>query len=47
MQYWRSISQFEVDLILGNQWAIEIKGTRLVQKKHLKGIRVLKEEGKI
>jgi len=26
MYYWRSTSQFEVDLILGDRWAIEIKG---------------------
>ena len=45
MQYWRSTSQYEVDLILGNQWAIEIKSSQSVQTKHLKGIRALKEEG--
>lgn len=47
MYYWRSISQHEVDLILGNRWAIEIEGTTSVQDKHFKGIRALKEEGKI
>ena len=45
MQYWRSRSQFEVDLILGSQWAIEVKSTRSVQNKHLRGVRALKEEG--
>jgi predicted AAA+ superfamily ATPase len=44
MTYWRSTSQFEVDLIIGNELAIEIKGTELVQDKHLKGIRAFKEE---
>ena len=45
MQYWRSTSNFEVDLILGGRVAIEIKSTDLVQDKHLKGLRALKEEG--
>jgi uncharacterized protein len=47
MTYWRSKSQFEVDLIIENEAAIEIKSTELVQDKHLKGIRALKEEGLI
>jgi len=37
----------EVDFIIGNKLAIEIKGTDLVADKHLKGIRALKEEGLI
>jgi predicted AAA+ superfamily ATPase len=44
MYYWRSTSQFEVDVILDNQWAIEIKSAASIQDKHLKGIRALKEE---
>lgn len=47
LQYWRSTSHFEVDFIIGNKLAIEIKGTDLVTDKHLKGIRALKEEGLI
>jgi len=47
MYYWRSTSQFEVDLILGNHWAVEIKSTTSIRDKHLKGIRALKEEGNI
>ena len=47
MCYWRSTSRFEVDLILDNRWALEIKSTTSVQDKHLKGIRALKEEGNI
>jgi len=45
MHYWRSTSQMEVDLIIGGKTAIEIKSTSLVQDRHLKGIRALKEEG--
>ena len=44
MTYWRSTSQFEVDLIIDSKVAIEIKSTELTQDKHLKGLRVLKEE---
>lgn len=44
MRYWRSVSQFEVDLVLGDAVAIEIKGTHQVADKHLKGLRALKEE---
>jgi uncharacterized protein len=45
--YWRSTSKFEVDFIIGNQYAIEIKSTDHVMSKHLKGLRALKEEGLI
>ena len=47
MRYWRSSSQGEVDLIIGDNTAIEIKSTELVQDKHLKGLRLLKEENLI
>lgn len=47
LQYWRSTSHFEVDFIIGNQLAIEVKSADLVSDKHLKGIRALKEEGLI
>ena len=47
MYYWRSTSRFEVDLILADRWAIEIKGTTSITDKHLKGLRALKEEGNI
>lgn len=47
MNYWRTTSGFEVDLILGDKWAIEIKSTKSISDKHLKGLRRLKEEGVI
>ena len=47
MSYWRSTSQFEVDLIIGDHLAIEIKSTSQVDAKHLKGLHALKEEGLI
>lgn len=46
MRYWRSTSQFEVDLVLGDEVAIEIKAAQQVADKHLKGLRALKEEGR-
>lgn len=47
LSYWRTTSQFEVDLILGTDIAIEIKSANKVQEKHLKGLRALKEENLI
>jgi predicted AAA+ superfamily ATPase len=44
MSYWRSTSQSEVDLLLSDKVAIEIKGTENVQAKHLKGLKALREE---
>ncbi len=44
LAYWRSVSHKEVDLIVGNELAIEIKSSRDIQDKHLKGLRALKEE---
>lgn len=45
IQYWRSTSLFEVDFVLGQKLALEVKGTDLVSDKHLKGLRAFKEEG--
>jgi predicted AAA+ superfamily ATPase len=47
LRYWRSTSRFEVDLILNDLWAVEIKSTASVQDRHLKSLRALKEEGTI
>lgn len=44
MRYWRSTSGFEVDFILGDHTAIEIKATRTVTNDHLKGLKALAEE---
>ncbi len=45
MAYWRSTSQMEVDLIVSPALAMEIKAVSLVQDRHIKGLRALKEEG--
>jgi len=44
LTFWRSRTGFEVDLIIGETAAIEIKAARFITDKHLKGIRALKEE---
>lgn len=45
VSYWRTASQFEVDLVLGeHEVAIEIKATTQARKRHLKGLRAFKEE---
>jgi len=43
--YWRSQGGSEVDFLIGEDTAIEVKSTRKVGDKHLKGLRALKEEG--
>jgi predicted AAA+ superfamily ATPase len=45
--YWRSTSQQEVDLIVGNSFAIEIKSTNKANESHVKGLKALREEGQI
>ena len=47
MFYWRSTSGFEVDLILDQDLALEIKSTSMIGERDLKGLRALKEEGLI
>jgi len=44
LNFWRSRSGFEVDFLISDRIGIEIKATKLVTDKHLKGIRALKEE---
>ena len=47
LSYWRTRqSSFEVDFVIGDEVAIETKTTKLVnEKKDLRGLRALKEEG--
>jgi predicted AAA+ superfamily ATPase len=43
--YWRTSSQIEVDVVLGDhEVGIEIKGTREAKDHHLKGIRAFKDD---
>lgn len=45
LSYWRTISGFEVDFLIDEHTAIEVKATRNVHEKHLKGLCKLREEG--
>jgi len=45
--YWRSQSGFEVDFILSDMTAIEVKASRTIGRQDLKELRGLKEEGKL
>jgi predicted AAA+ superfamily ATPase len=47
LQYWRTKTGFEVDFVLGDQIAVEVKSTDFVTEKHLKGLIALREEAKI
>jgi len=47
LYYWRTTLKDEVDLIIGRDLAVEIKGTTQVQEKHLKGLRKLRDEGRV
>jgi predicted AAA+ superfamily ATPase len=44
LNYWRSTSGFEVDFIIGHEIAIEVKTTKRVHERDLKGLRALMEE---
>jgi len=45
MRYWRSTSKFEVDLLIDDYMAIEIKSAELIQNRQMKGLRALMQEG--
>ncbi len=45
LSYWRSTTGFEVDFILDDSIAVEVKSASLIQHKHLKGLKALKQEG--
>lgn len=47
LNYWRSTSGFEVDFILGNHTAIEVKAKENVSAQDLKPLRALMEEKKL
>ncbi len=45
LTYWRSAAQHEVDFIVGDHTAIEVKSTRSVTSRDLRGLAALAEEG--
>ncbi len=44
LTYWRSQSDYEVDFMIGDSIAIEVKGSEAVSEKHAKGLKALSEE---
>jgi predicted AAA+ superfamily ATPase len=44
LAYWRSTSNFEVDFVLGERTAIEVKAKNPVGERDLRGLRALREE---
>ena len=44
LHYWRSTSGFEVDFILNDSTAVEVKGKETVSDRDLRGLRALREE---
>ena len=44
LSYWRSTSGFEVDFILDDSIAIEVKASKNITEKHYKGLRAIGEE---
>lgn len=47
LTYWRSLSQFEVDFLIEDHTAIEVKATSRVSSQDLKGLNALSEEIKL
>ncbi len=45
LRYWRSVNKQEVDFLVGENVAIEVKATSKVQKSDLSGLVAIKEEG--
>ena len=46
LAYWRSIHQHEVDFVVGDHTAIEVKATRKVTGRDLRGLQAIAEEGR-
>jgi predicted AAA+ superfamily ATPase len=47
LHYWRSRNQDEVDFILNNEIAIEVKASKVFKKEYIKSLKKLKEENLI
>ena len=46
LNYWRSTSGYEVDFLLGDEVAIEVKGSEMASERHLSGLTALSQEMK-
>lgn len=47
LQYWRSKSGYEVDFLLSDEVAIEVKATHMVSERHCTGLKALGEDLKL
>jgi len=47
LRFWRDRYDHEVDFIVGDSLAIEVKATENVTEKHIKGIKLLSEEANL
>ena len=47
LTFWRSQSGYEVDFLIGDSIAIEVKGSAMVKEKHCRGLNALAEELKL
>lgn len=47
ISYWRSKSGFEVDFVLADKTAVEVKASRTISSQDLKGLRALAEEKRL
>ena len=45
LRYWRSKNGHEVDFLIGETTAIEVKASRKISRNDFKGLKYLKEEG--
>jgi uncharacterized protein len=44
LTYWRATAGQEVDFLVDTELAIEVKASRTISDKHLRGLRALREE---
>ncbi len=47
LAYWRSTSNFEVDFVIGDETAVEVKAKNPVAERDLRGLRALREEKRL
>ena len=45
LTFWRTVNGIEVDFLIGEDVAVEVKSTNKVKDKHLSGLKALKQEG--
>lgn len=45
LRFWRSLDRYEVDFVIGDDIAIEVKATKKINKEDFLGINALREEG--